>query len=86
MKSHRSNVLTSMLKHVNKKSYKTSDPDTNTQKIDLIRTDFCIVIYDSQPNTDIKIRVFENSAATPLYLYMYILFVYIYVNKTKMIC
>jgi hypothetical protein len=66
-----------MLKHINTKSYKTSDPDTNTQKIDLIRTDFCIMVHDSQPITDIKNREFENSAATSLYLYMYILIVYI---------
>ncbi len=77
MKSHRSNILASMLKHINTKCYKTSDPDKTTQKIDLIRTDFCIMIQDSQPITDIKIREFENSAATPLYLYMYLLIVYI---------
>jgi hypothetical protein len=77
MKSHRSDVLASMLKHINTKSYKMSDPDTNTQKIYLIRTDFCIMIHDSQPITDIKIRVFENIAETPLYLYMYLLIVYI---------
>ncbi len=79
MKSHRSNILASMLKSRNSKSYKTSDPDTNTQKIDFIRTDFCIMIHDSQPITDIKIRVFENSAATPLYLYMYLYLLIVYI-------
>jgi hypothetical protein len=77
--SHRSDVLASMLKHINTKSYKTSDPDTNTQKIYLIRTDLGIMIHDSQPITDIKIRVFENSVATPLYLYMYSYLLIVYI-------
>ncbi len=77
MNSHRSDVLASMLKHAKDKILLDVRSRLKYAKIYLIRTDFCIMIHDSQPITGMKIRVLENSAATPLYLYMYILIVYI---------